>query len=107
MDAGLSRYLGDHIPYDHADDVRLAYSTGGRLDKGDEFITYGVFPDVPLAEKQNEFLQNSDYANVNGLLALFDAPGQNDSFSNVNVAHMERINANLNSGPDPINATSA
>lgn len=47
MDAGLSRYLGDHIPYDHADDVRLAYSTGGRLDKGDEFITYGVFPDVP------------------------------------------------------------
>lgn len=106
IDAGLSQYVGDHIPYDHADDVRLAFSTGARMDKGDQYITYGVFPDDPLADKQKAFLENSDLANVAALITKFAEAGQNNAFFNVDVAHMERTTSAFASAPTPINGTS-
>lgn len=97
LDAGLSRYIGDNTPYDHADDVRLVYTTGTRqaMDTGD--ITYGVFPDSPLASEQEELLRSSAYENLADLEVKYQ--GQDDTFTDIDVLHMQRTSTELTSAP--------
>ena len=79
LDAGLSRYIGNNTVYDHADDVKLAYTTGARQAKDINDITYGVFPDDPLAQGQTELLNASAYANTSALVEKYK--GQNNQFT--------------------------
>ena len=102
LDAGLSRYIGINTVYDHADDVKLAYTTGARQAADIEDITYGVFPDVPLASEQKTLLDGSAYANTSALQTLFET--QNDKFSGIDVLHMQRTGKGLTEGVPSITA---
>ena len=105
LSAGLSKNIGANTYYDHADDVRLVYSTGARMAANSKDFTYGVYPDNPLEQSQKDILNTSAYANVSALENKYTQSGQNDAFGDIDVLHMERTGTALDSGVPAITAS--
>ncbi len=76
--AGKSRTVPLSALYDHADDVKFAYTTALRVAANPNDITIGIYPDLQLTDEQIA-LQGSPPANFN------DA---DDKFTLINLDHM-------------------
>ncbi len=81
---GETKNVFTETRYDHADDVRMAYSTGARFALDPTDITEGVYPDSPLNNSQNTIQERSNMPAA--LRTIFD--GENDKYTGVNVSHM-------------------
>ena len=106
LDAGISKQLAKGSTYDHADDVKLVYSTGSRIAKNTKDFTYGVFPDSPLNSDQTALLNASAYSNTGALVTKYSGAGQDDAFTNIDALYMQRTSTGLSSGV-PIATTTA
>lgn len=98
IDAGLSRSIARGDIYDHADDMRIVYSTGARMAAKANDFTYGVFPDDPLESRQESLLNASAYANTSALKTKYLQAGQNDAFKNIDTLYMQRTGTSLSAG---------
>ena len=88
--AGYSQAVIAGQTYDHANDMRMAYSTGLRLSSNDTDYTYGVFPDDPLENGQSSLMTSSAYQppEVGGLNGF--CTENNDKFKNIPTGYMQK-----------------
>ena len=88
--AGYSQAVIAGRSYDHANDMRMAYSTGFRLSSNDKDYTYGVFPDVPLESEQSALMTSSAYQppELGGLNGF--CTENNDKFKNIPTGYMQK-----------------
>ena len=84
LDAGTGKTLTRGNTFDHADDVRLAYSTGPRMNTDSEDITVGVYPDDPL----NAYQQAAQPALSGAVQTAF--LNDNDLYKNVYGSHLTK-----------------
>jgi len=83
LQAGADQTLKAGDTYNHAEDVRMAYSTGLRMEADATDVTQGVFPDDPMDNSQST-IQNPMPASY---ASAFNAA--NNQYLDVDVNHME------------------
>ncbi len=76
---GYDRVLSDGNVYDHAKDVRLAYSTGQRMAHDPADITLGIYPDEPLSAEQLQY---------QGITPTTTFAQEDNKFNNVDTSYI-------------------
>ena len=100
LDAGADQTVAAGSTYNHAEDMRLAYSTASRMAVDMNDITQGVFPDYPMDAAQIAIQSDLSAAPASYLTAFKAADNQ---YVGVNMNHME-LNK-THTAPIPSNAS--
>ncbi|HCC35359.1 MAG TPA: hypothetical protein DEQ02_06875, partial [Ruminococcaceae bacterium] len=98
LDPGSGRLISKGSTYDHADEVRMAYSTGPRMNSDMEDVTVGVYPDGPTLADFTEYQEkNQAFPDGNvGTADLADSPklplflGDDNKYIGAYASHMSK-----------------
>lgn len=92
VDAGQSKVVTGL--YDHADDVRLFYSTGARYEANNADVTTGVYPDKDGQANAISTVQAKMLANPKNTYAAADTESGNDLFFGADAGYMGKSGEN-------------
>ena len=89
--AGVSQVISAETTYNHAADVRMAYSTAPRVAANLTDITQGVFPDNPLSTTPAGTCQQDVQGSIASLPSTYQSAflAADNQYKAVNVGHMD------------------